>query len=194
MAWEGKLWTEGSVHYYLLGPGGQPSLTTLFAYLARYHGEQAAEDQCGEHRGESPGFSRDSLLFRCFHQPEHWGSNPLSWDSLSKRQQWKAISSAHQRKRHCGGNKGEYLYVSGWQHSTNAISTENYNIYGAAYSPAKHYLFLLLCLILKSLEDLCHSAFVRLTRGTFAFDAGPFHLPTPIYSLFTAIKSLYAVT
>lgn len=134
MAWEGKLWTEGPVHYYLLGPGGQPSLTPLFAHLARYHGEQAAEDQCGEHRGESPGFSRDSLLFRCFHQPEHWGSDPLPRDSLSKRQQWKAISSSHQRKRHCGGNKGEYLYMSGWQHSTNAISSENYNIWGCILS------------------------------------------------------------
>lgn len=30
ISWEGKLWTEGPVHYYILGPVGQPSLTALW--------------------------------------------------------------------------------------------------------------------------------------------------------------------
>lgn len=150
MGWEGKLWTEASVHYYIMGPGCQPSLTPLhptFVHLARYHGEPAAEDQCGEHRGESPGFSRDPVLFRCFHQPEHWGSDLLPWDSLSERQHWKAISCSHQRKRHCGGNKGEYLQMSGWQHNLNPISSENY-IWGCALS-CQILFFFVLCLFLK---------------------------------------------
>lgn len=109
--------TEAPVlsNYCILGPGqqGLTHFCLAFGHLSRYHGEQAAEDQCGEHRGESPCFSRDTLLFWYFHQPEHWGSDTFPRDSLSERQQWKTVSSYHQRKRHCGGNKSEYLYMCG---------------------------------------------------------------------------------
>lgn len=66
-------------------------------------------------------------------------------------------------------------------------------MFGAALSPERYFPPLLPTLFVLGFKIPC-IAFVQLTRGMFALDAGTFHTPTPVYSPFTANKSLHAVT